>query len=198
MTGPCSMDSFHYFQMWLVGLGRHAYEAAIGDPDSLADVPEVVRLAPLPQPWRDEDYPHWESLEYVACIVGDHRPDIDAADDHNLSCGPNITEYHLNETTIWASFNPAEGEGRGWADLRYDPSADGYANVFYASGGLQPGDTISMDWRDSATYYHGCHAIVPGGYSTTHTWGVNWVPGREYRLCIDNGKWRCGGWHNFG
>lgn len=63
--------------MWLAGLGRDAYEAAIADPDSLADIPEVRRLADLPRPWDDEDFPEWESLEYVAVDVGDQRNDID-------------------------------------------------------------------------------------------------------------------------
>lgn len=63
MDGRCSTDGFHYFQMWLVGLGREAYEAAIADPDSLALVPEVRRLASRPRPWQDDDYPMWESLE---------------------------------------------------------------------------------------------------------------------------------------
>jgi hypothetical protein len=77
MDGRCSTDSFHYFQMWLVGLGRGAYDAAIGDPDTLAAVPEVQRLASLPRPWQDEDYPDWGSLEGVACGVGEERADID-------------------------------------------------------------------------------------------------------------------------
>jgi hypothetical protein len=73
----CSTDGFHYFQMWLVGLGRTAYENAIADPDSLATLPAVQRLASLPRPWKDDDYPGWESLEYLACEVGDQRADID-------------------------------------------------------------------------------------------------------------------------
>jgi len=76
MDGLCSGDSFHYFQMWLVGLGRDAYDAAIADPDSLAGVSEVRRLAHLPRPWSDDDYPDWQSLEYVACVIGEQRPDI--------------------------------------------------------------------------------------------------------------------------
>src|SRR5690349_10589692 len=63
--------------MWLVGLGRHIYEAAIDNPDSLAGLPEVRRLGSLPRPWQDEDFPEWESLEYVACTVGEHRADVD-------------------------------------------------------------------------------------------------------------------------
>jgi hypothetical protein len=77
MHGHCGTDSFHYFQMWLVGLGRQAYEAAIVDPDSLAAVPEVRTMASTPRPWQNDDYPDWESLEYVACTVGEHRLDID-------------------------------------------------------------------------------------------------------------------------
>jgi hypothetical protein len=77
MGGRCGTDSFHYFQMWLVGLGRSAYDAAVVDPDSLAAAPEVRRLAALPRPWSDDDWPDWESLEYLACELGDQRADID-------------------------------------------------------------------------------------------------------------------------
>ena len=77
LGGWCSTDSFHYFQMWLVGLGRDAYDAAIAEPDSLALVPEVIRLSALPRPWPDEAFPDWESLEYVAGQVGEQRPDIE-------------------------------------------------------------------------------------------------------------------------
>lgn len=74
----CSGDSFHYFQMWLVGLGRKVYEAATDDPDSLADVPEVQRLADPPGWWADDDdWPEWEALEYVAVEAGERRDDID-------------------------------------------------------------------------------------------------------------------------
>lgn len=76
MGGGCGTDSFHYFQMWLVGLGQRAYENAIANPDSLAANPEVGRLASLPRPWQNEDYPDWESLEYVAVAVGQQRADI--------------------------------------------------------------------------------------------------------------------------
>ena len=50
LGGGCSTDGFHYFQMWLVGLERAAYERAIAKPDSLATMPAVQRLASLPQP----------------------------------------------------------------------------------------------------------------------------------------------------
>lgn len=38
INGGCSDDAFRDFRAWLVGRGRHAYEAALKHPDSLADV----------------------------------------------------------------------------------------------------------------------------------------------------------------
>lgn len=37
--GGSSDDGFEYFRRWLVSRGRDAYEAALADPDSLADLP---------------------------------------------------------------------------------------------------------------------------------------------------------------
>lgn len=67
MEGFCGDDSFFYFQPWLVGLGRDTFEKVVVDPDALADVPEVRRLAGRPlKEWADEDFPEWEGLNYVA------------------------------------------------------------------------------------------------------------------------------------
>ena len=38
INGGCSDDGFHDFRAWLVGRGRHPYEAALKHPDSLADI----------------------------------------------------------------------------------------------------------------------------------------------------------------
>jgi hypothetical protein len=38
INGGCSDDGFRDFRAWLVGRGRHAYEAALKNPDSLADI----------------------------------------------------------------------------------------------------------------------------------------------------------------
>lgn len=38
IQGGCGDDSFHYFRAYLISLGRTIYEAALADPDSLADV----------------------------------------------------------------------------------------------------------------------------------------------------------------
>lgn len=38
INGGCSDDGFRDFRAWLVGRGRHPYEAALKHPDSLADV----------------------------------------------------------------------------------------------------------------------------------------------------------------
>jgi Protein of unknown function (DUF4240) len=67
MQGWCSGDSFFYFQPWLVGLGRDAFEQVADNPDSLADVPQVRRLAGRPSSdWSDDEWPEWELLNYVA------------------------------------------------------------------------------------------------------------------------------------
>jgi Protein of unknown function (DUF4240) len=56
IKGGASDDSFHYFRSWLIGKGRAVYEAALADPDSLADV--FVD--------DDQDYAEFEELGYVA------------------------------------------------------------------------------------------------------------------------------------
>ncbi|MEU7177143.1 MULTISPECIES: DUF4240 domain-containing protein [Streptomyces] len=67
ILGWCSDDSFFYFRLWLIGLGRDTFEWAVQDPDSLADAPEVQRLAGhSPRGWSDEEWPEWEELDYVA------------------------------------------------------------------------------------------------------------------------------------
>jgi len=63
----CSGDGFWYFQVWLIGLGRDAFQRAVANPDNLASLPEVLRLAGRPvDDWSHDDWPDWESLSYVA------------------------------------------------------------------------------------------------------------------------------------
>ena len=38
INGGASDDGFYYFRCWLVGMGKQIYEAALKDPDTLADV----------------------------------------------------------------------------------------------------------------------------------------------------------------
>lgn len=64
--GRCSDDGFCYFGLWMVGLGREAFERALADPDALADAPEVQRLAGRPRDEWNDDWPEWELLDYVA------------------------------------------------------------------------------------------------------------------------------------
>lgn len=37
INGGASDDGFYYFRCWLIGMGRKVYEAAVANPDSLAD-----------------------------------------------------------------------------------------------------------------------------------------------------------------
>ncbi len=65
--GWCSDDVFCFFQQWLVGLGRRSFEAALCDPDALAEAPEVLRLSGRPRAaWPAEDRPQWQSLTFLA------------------------------------------------------------------------------------------------------------------------------------
>jgi hypothetical protein len=43
--GELSVDAFQDFRLWLVMLGREAFEAAVAEPDSLAGHPAVRALA---------------------------------------------------------------------------------------------------------------------------------------------------------
>ncbi|MGP4104734.1 DUF4240 domain-containing protein [Nonomuraea sp. KM90] len=69
LFGFGSDDGFWYFHMWLVGLGREVFERVAGDPDALADVPEVRRLVTMEHrgpSWTNDDRPQFEILDYVA------------------------------------------------------------------------------------------------------------------------------------
>ena len=41
INGGCSDDGFDYFRDWLISLGRSAYEDALRDPETLADIAEM-------------------------------------------------------------------------------------------------------------------------------------------------------------
>jgi hypothetical protein len=63
ITGWCSGDGFFYFRLWPVGLGRDLFERLVRDPDALAEVPEVTRLAGRDrEDWDDEEWLAWEEL----------------------------------------------------------------------------------------------------------------------------------------
>jgi Protein of unknown function (DUF4240) len=67
MQGWCSDDGFFYFQHWLVGLGYETFERIAADPDSLAVVAQIRRLAGRPRAdWSSDEWPEWEVLNYVA------------------------------------------------------------------------------------------------------------------------------------
>src|SRR5262245_57745692 len=37
INGGASDDGFYYFRCWLIGMGKKVYEAALANPDNLAD-----------------------------------------------------------------------------------------------------------------------------------------------------------------
>jgi hypothetical protein len=52
INGGASDDGFEYFRRWLISRGRHVFEAAMTDPDSLAD----LLPADLDEPFEYEDF----------------------------------------------------------------------------------------------------------------------------------------------
>ena len=62
INGGCSDDGFRYFRDWLISEGEAVFEAALADPDSLADVAQ------------DEDF-SLESFGYVAAEVYEQMTD---------------------------------------------------------------------------------------------------------------------------
>lgn len=73
INGGCSDDGFDYFRGWLIAQGRQVYDAALTDPDSLADAPGLG----------DGDV-ELEGMWYVARqayeeLTGSEMPDLDPA-----------------------------------------------------------------------------------------------------------------------
>ncbi len=60
INGGCSDDGFRYFRDWLISEGRIVFEAALKDPDSLADLPHI-------------DPAELESFGYVALDLHDEK-----------------------------------------------------------------------------------------------------------------------------
>lgn len=98
IMGWCSDDSFFYFRLWLVGLGRETFERVVADPDALAGVPEVSRLAGRnPADWDDEEWLEWEGLDFVAGrafvqVTGRTEEDFYAAVEECGGLGPEVLE----------------------------------------------------------------------------------------------------------
>ena len=66
MNGVCSDDGFRYFRDWLISEGEAVYEAALADPESLADIAQ------------DEEF-ELESFGYVAAEVYEQMTDVEMA-----------------------------------------------------------------------------------------------------------------------
>ena len=78
VNGGASDDGFDYFRGWLVAQGRDVFEAAVAEPDSLAEVP-AVRAA-----MADGEELECEAMLAVAwdvyeTLTGDTLPDADRA-----------------------------------------------------------------------------------------------------------------------
>ena len=112
--GLCSDDGFWYFQAWLIGQGRDVYEAVAADPDALADVPAVRRLAGRKNDdWAEEEWPDWESLDDVAEDAYEEATDgdlervlLDRGHDFRLSPQPADAPWDFEDDEERASRYP--------------------------------------------------------------------------------------------
>lgn len=78
--GGCSDDGFEYFRCWLVSRGRNAYEAAMADPDSLAELDL--------RPTGPDGVWEFEEIYYVTLEVFEERGgDGDLRDHSGLEAG---------------------------------------------------------------------------------------------------------------
>ena len=76
--GGCSDDGFEYFRRWLISRGRKAYEAALADPDSLAQLD--VRPGPNGV-WE------FERIYYVAMKVFNKKGEGDVREHSEAEAG---------------------------------------------------------------------------------------------------------------
>jgi Protein of unknown function (DUF4240) len=65
INGGASDDGFYYFRCWLIGMGKDIYEAAVADPDSLADVVDP----------KIDAYAEIYAAAHQACMAVSGRPD---------------------------------------------------------------------------------------------------------------------------
>ena len=108
--GLCGGDGFWYFQVWLIGLGRDAFEHAAADPDHLAELIEVRRLGAYPvRGWSNEQWPEWEILGGVARMA---YGDSDALDADLQARGHRSRADPRDPGQWWDIDDPAEARRR--------------------------------------------------------------------------------------
>jgi hypothetical protein len=101
--GYYSDQSFDNFRSWLIGCGRYAYERAVADPDTLAELECIKEIAAKSPKYRS--IPEWEELAAIAETAYE-----------NITGEENEGMYVLDEyaTEIGLASLGAEPPGVGW------------------------------------------------------------------------------------
>jgi hypothetical protein len=102
--GYSSDDGFEYFRNWLIGQGRSVYEAALANPDSLADV--TIRMV------GGRPSAEWESFGYAASEAYATKTNTDLYEDaasrdlhaENLLQGSSQSNQLFDESEYDAAF----------------------------------------------------------------------------------------------
>jgi hypothetical protein len=117
ILGYCPDGGVAGFRIWLVGMGREIFTRVAADPDALANVPRVRRLAErADSAWDREEGSGWELLDYVA--VEAYRPQMPGPQDGNdfyadlRASTDDCPERSVLGDEDWDFDDPAEAAGR--------------------------------------------------------------------------------------
>jgi Protein of unknown function (DUF4240) len=98
LNGGASGDGFEYFRAWLIAQGRAVYEAAMRDPDSLAEHPAVRDQDPPPGGFESEDMLDVVGRAYEFATAGGAAAPLDSlrGPDHPVApSSPSGERYDL-------------------------------------------------------------------------------------------------------
>ncbi len=94
MNGGCSDDGFDYFRGWLIGQGRKVFEAALENPDSLADnIPEDAEM---------EDFEN-EDILYVAGRAWEAKTGLESSDFYEQTKSYRYDQNELGDLELWST-----------------------------------------------------------------------------------------------
>jgi hypothetical protein len=154
ILGGCSDDGFCDFRTWLMSLGRQTFERVVDDPDALAELPQVSRLAGRERAdWTPAEWPGWEGLNYVASeafegVRGEGANIYRAVEEHRARPRPATLQdedWHFDDPAETARRLPRltglfpSSDAQRTARLHAELAAQGRRPADFYFGGPAPG-----------------------------------------------------------
>jgi hypothetical protein len=124
INGGCSDDGFEYFRDWLILQGRDTFQAALTNPDTLADVTDPAR-----DDYECECYPGTDA--WFAAVGAD--PD----DDGYAAFHAAREARHPGRSTRLAPFEDGQELGEGWDFDDADEMKKRYPKLFKRHGWME-------------------------------------------------------------